>query len=249
MTSSSHSQKADYGLDAPGVIRNLAIFGVLEMAVGLVLSALLRSPLPWLATLFFYWGLLGGLACLATSGLMIWSSKLGKYSERERLLDLLQLKGDETVLDVGCGRGLVLNGAARRLTTGRAVGLDLWQAEDQTGNSAATTLANAKVEGVAAKVEVKSGDMRKMPFPDRTFDAVVSSLAIHNVFGFSGRSKAVQEIDRVTKPGGRVALLDFQRTDEYATVLRNLNWQDVAVTGLRFGMFPPVRIVTARKPG
>jgi len=38
------------------------------------------------------------------------------------------------VLDVGCGRGLLLIGAARRLTTGKAVGVDIWQAEDRVGN-------------------------------------------------------------------------------------------------------------------
>ena len=49
--------------------------------------------------------------------IMTWSSKVGKLRERERLMDALGLRGDETVLDVGCGRGLLLNAAARRLTT------------------------------------------------------------------------------------------------------------------------------------
>jgi cyclopropane fatty-acyl-phospholipid synthase-like methyltransferase len=43
-------------------------------------------------------------------------------------------KGDEAVRDVGCGHGLMLVGAARRLTTGKATGIDIWQAEDLTGN-------------------------------------------------------------------------------------------------------------------
>jgi arsenite methyltransferase len=247
MTPPNRLPKADYGLDAPGIIRNLAIFGVLEIAVGLGLSAFFTPSLSWLATVFYYWGLLGGLACLLTSALMVWSSKVGKYRERERLLDLVQLKGTEKVLDVGCGRGLVLNAAARRLTTGKAVGLDLWQAADQSGNSPDTARANAEAEGVSAKVEIKSGDMRKMPFTDSSFDVVVSSLAIHNVFGFSGRSQAIREIDRVTKAGGRLALLDFQRTEEYVHVLNELGWKNITRSPLHFGMFPPVRIVTATK--
>jgi cyclopropane fatty-acyl-phospholipid synthase-like methyltransferase len=44
------------------------------------------------------------------------------------------LRGDETVLDVGYGRGLHLIGAAKRLTTGKAPGVDIWQAEDLSGN-------------------------------------------------------------------------------------------------------------------
>jgi cyclopropane fatty-acyl-phospholipid synthase-like methyltransferase len=65
---------------------------------------------------------------------MIWDSKVGKLWARDRLLDGLELRGDETVLDVGCGRGLLLIGAAKRLTTGKAPGVDIWQAEDLSGN-------------------------------------------------------------------------------------------------------------------
>jgi len=56
---------------------------------------------------------------------MIWSSRYGKLRARDRLVSGLRLKGQETVLDIGSGRGLLLIGAARRLPAGRAVGLDL----------------------------------------------------------------------------------------------------------------------------
>ncbi len=64
------------------------------------------------------------------AGWMIWDSKVGKLWSRDRQLDGLKLRGDELVLDVGCGRGLLLIGAAKRLTTGKAVGVDIWNAED-----------------------------------------------------------------------------------------------------------------------
>jgi cyclopropane fatty-acyl-phospholipid synthase-like methyltransferase len=105
--------------------------------------------------------------------------KIGKIKERERLLDLVTWEGTETVLDLGCGRGLLLVAAARRLSTGKATGLDLWQAEDLTGNQPDATMANARREGVSDRVEVTSGDMRAMPFADRSFDVVVSNVAIH----------------------------------------------------------------------
>lgn len=66
-------------------------------------------------------------------------------------------------MDVGCGRGLLLNAAARRLTPGKAIGIDLWQSVDQSGNRPEATLANARLEGVAGLVEVKTGDMRELP--------------------------------------------------------------------------------------
>jgi cyclopropane fatty-acyl-phospholipid synthase-like methyltransferase len=55
---------------------------------------------------------------------------------RERLLNTLTWSGDERVLGVGCGRSLMLLGAAKRLRGGRAVGVDLWRTEDLAGNTA-----------------------------------------------------------------------------------------------------------------
>lgn len=240
--------RADYGLDAPFVMRNLALAGAASLAAGLLLSALLRASLPILATLLLIWGLAASASLLTTALLMLWSSKIGKLRERERLIDSLALRGDETVLDLGCGRGLLLNAAARRLDTGKAIGIDLWQAQDQSGNHPETTLSNARAEGVGERVEVQSGDMRELPFPDGTMDVVVSSLAIHNVPTRAGREKAVREIDRVLKPGGRAALLDFQCTEEYAQTLRAAGWSEVTLSAPHYGMFPPVRIVSGTKP-
>ena len=73
-------------------------------------------------------------------------------------------------MDVGCGRGLLLIGAAKRLTTGRAIGLDVWRRQDQAGNDPAATIANAQADGVAERVELREGDARQLPFDDQTFD-------------------------------------------------------------------------------
>ncbi len=244
----SISRQADYGIDAPPVIRNLTFAGVASIGAGLVLNFILISVQSGLAAIFLMWGILAGASMLVTAALMVWSSKVGKLRERERLIDSLALHGDEMVVDIGCGRGLLLIAAARRLTTGRAIGLDLWQSVDQSGNHPEVTLANAQAEGVADRVEVKTGDMRELPLVDGTIDVVVSSLAIHNIPDQAGRAKAVREIARVLKPNGRVALLDFQGTDEYAQTLRELGWREVELSGLRFQMFPPVRVVFGRKP-
>ncbi|MBI3767952.1 MAG: methyltransferase domain-containing protein [Deltaproteobacteria bacterium] len=225
------TQPGRYGVDAPGVV--LALFGAATADV--VLYALRGFSLGPA----FGCGLMG----LA----MLWSSKVGKLRAREALLDLVGLRGDERVLDVGCGRGLVLHGAARRLRDGRAVGIDIWRAKDQTGNDPRATLANAAREGVAAKVAVQSADMRMLPFVDASFDAVVSSLAIHNVHGTAERAKALCEIVRVLKPGGRVALQDIAHTAQYARVLRACGLREVRRTGLRFAIVPPVRVVSAIK--
>jgi SAM-dependent methyltransferase len=134
-------------------------------------------------------GLSFGLGCGLMGAWMLWSSKVGKVRDRERLLDRLTWKGDERVLDVGCGRGLLLVGAARRLTAGKAIGIDIWQAEDLSGNNLAATTENARREGVADRVEVKTADMRELPFADSAFDVVLSRAAIHNLYSAGDRPR------------------------------------------------------------
>jgi ubiquinone/menaquinone biosynthesis C-methylase UbiE len=193
-------------------------------------------------------GLCSGLSLLATAGVMLWGSKVGKLRMRDRLLDGIPWRGDEQVLDVGCGRGLLLLGAAKRLRTGKAVGVDLWQKEDLSGNRPEAAHANARAEGVADRVEIQDGDARSLPFADASFDVVLSSSALHNLYDPAERGKALREIVRVLKPGGRVAVFDIRHTDEYARVFRECGLADVQRSRPYFFFVIPAHTVTARKP-
>lgn len=251
----SRAVKPDYGVDAPGVVRNL----YLACAAGL--TAFTTAYFDLWSGIALHINIAGtglgmGLGCGAMATWMLYDSKIGKIKERERLLDLAELKGSETVLDVGCGRGLLLIGAAKRLTSGRATGLDLWSTEDLSGNSAEATLENARREAVADRVEVKTGDMRKMPFPDASFDAIVSNVAIHNIYDRPGRTEAMREIARVLKPGGRLVIHDIRHVGEYAADLFTLGLTDVKRIGsvaqriflslVTFGSLRP-DVLTARR--
>ena len=86
--------------------------------------------------------------------------------------------------------------------------------------------------------------MRKLPFADASFDAVVASSSIHNIYSVEGRRQAILEIVRVLKPGGKVALMDIRHVREYAAGLLGAGMNDVKVSGLSFWIFPPVRTVT-----
>jgi len=107
--------------------------------------------------------------------IMIWGSKVGKQRLRDKMINSVSWRGDE-VLDVGCGHGLMLIGAAKRLTTGHALGIDIWQQEDQASNSSRATHENAPREGVADRVELRDSDARQLPFLDESFDVVLSRL-------------------------------------------------------------------------
>jgi SAM-dependent methyltransferase len=236
-------KRADYGIDAPQVVLRLVVFGAISISLGIASRAFLGTQQPW-----FLVGLSSGISMLLTAAVMVWGSKVGKLSLRERVLDSLCLLGHEVILDVGCGRGLLLIGAANRLTTGRAVGVDLWQTEDQSGNSAETTLRNAAAEGVAARVEIQTGDARQLPFEPDTFNVILSSWALHNIYEAEGRARALLEMARVLKPGGRIALIDIRHTAEYAQVLRRAGFTNVRRSWPTFTFFVPSFTLWGEKP-
>jgi SAM-dependent methyltransferase len=241
-------RRPDYGIDAPTVLRNFALLGGGLILLGVILYFVLQSTQPGLAISLLNMGVWPGVTFLATAGVMVWGSKVGKFHERDRLLATIPWRGDERVLDVGCGHGLMLIGAAKRLTTGKAIGIDLWQKVDQAGNSPDATLSNIQLEGVADRAEIQTGDARQLPFPDASFDVVVSSWALHNIYTPAERQQAVREIARVLKPGGRVALLDIRHTTEYVEVLRTAGVTDVQRSGPRFLFAIPTHAVTGKKP-
>jgi arsenite methyltransferase len=226
-TPSAINSRPDYGLDAPAVVRNLFLAAAAALAVFaaaqlkllpalLVLrpsaGTLIRLPLAII-------GLTSGCALLATGIGMVWTSKVGKIRRRERVLDAIAWTGNERVLDVGCGRGLMLIGAAKRLTSGRATGVDIWQAVDLTGNNPDSTRLNAARENVADRIDILTQDMRQLPFADGSFDVIVSCNAIHNLSSAADRATAVREIARVLKPGGAVLIDDIRHHGAYAATL------------------------------
>jgi arsenite methyltransferase len=241
------SGPADYGLDAPRIVRSMFSRGAWTLAVALVLYVVNRSEYPGPALRMCGVLALIALVFLAIGAVMVWSSRVAKLRLRDQMLDSLALRGDERVLDVGCGRGLLAIGAAKRLKNGKVIGIDIWNPLDLSGNTADAAKANAKIEGVAEKVRIENGDAQKLVYPDNHYDAVVSSLVLHNIPEADARAQAVREMLRVLKPGGKLAIFDIFRTGEYAEVLRASGAKDVELSKISFLWCVPGRILTAKK--
>ena len=148
--------KPDYGVDAPGVVRNLIIIGLIFLAVGL--SSFYAHSSRQLRG--FAWT--GGVLLLEGI-LLILYSKFGKFRHRDRMLQLIPWRGDEHFLDVGTGRGLLLIGAAKRAMNGRGIGIDIFSGKDLSSNTMANTMKNVELEGVKGQVEIQYYEEGKGP--------------------------------------------------------------------------------------
>ncbi len=136
------------------------------------------------------------------------------------------------------------------LIAGRAVGIDLWVSKDLSHNSREATLANAAAEGVADRVEVQTGDITQLPFPDASFDAVVSMTVIHNIPSRDLRDQTVRELIRVLKPGGRIAIFDLGRhiSRRYMEILQGAGMTVREIGHHRLWLLPG-RSLLAENPG
>jgi ubiquinone/menaquinone biosynthesis C-methylase UbiE len=125
---------------------------------------------------------------------------------RQKVLDRAQLSGGQSVLDVGCGTGsLAIEAVTRVGSSGRVTGID--PAPRQIGR------ARAKARRSRLDIEFRSGVIEQLPFSDRSFDAVTSTLMMHHLPDQSKR-RGMAEIYRVLKPGGRLVAADFEPDEQ-----------------------------------
>jgi ubiquinone/menaquinone biosynthesis C-methylase UbiE len=194
----------NYELHVPEHFRPFLIGGLAcgVIGVGLILA---RVEIQWLAYILLAVALLVALAALALQQII---TLRGRLHTRNLMIQSRKWRGDEQVLDVGCGNGIMTMAVAHQLKTGKVTGIDIW--DSTAGRQTAEIFwRNAQAEGVRDRVEVRETDARHMPFADATFDVVVSSLALHHMGGVEESVKTIQEMARVLKPGGTILLYDL----------------------------------------
>ncbi len=132
-------------------------------------------------------------------------------------LDTMQIAPTASVLDMGCGTGLAARAIAGHAGfRGSVTGIDL------SAHLVAVASRLAGEQGVGQRVTFQSGDVRRLPFADASFDAVVAHTLISHV---PGPLAVLQEAARVLKPGGTIAVFDgdyasltFDQADEAKAV-------------------------------
>ncbi len=124
--------------------------------------------------------------------------KMGK--PEERLMEFLQLSGDETVLDAGCGSGFHSLLMAEQVPNGKVIAVDVsTEMLDQLRK-------NAKKAGVSERIQVVHADGLHLDLEDNSVDRALSAAVWHHLDDPQG---ACNEMARVVRPGGRIVVSDL----------------------------------------
>jgi len=136
--------------------------------------------------------------------LLAWLLTHGRERElREAIIRLAELETGHDVLDIGCGTGTLAIAATHYVgTTGAVIGID--------ASPAMIARASRKAKKAAAPATFQVAVAEHLPFPERRFDVVFSTLMLHHL-PRKTRMECAKEIGRVLKAGGRVVAVDFGR--------------------------------------
>lgn len=158
-----------------------------------------------------------GLYCLLVALWMFLGSKVGKFRFAKRWIERLELQGEEAVLDASLHPGVYAPYFKGKVT---AVGSD--------------PALFVQSEGV----HFQEGDVRALPFEAEQFDVVICGQILRTLSKEEEREKALGELVRVLKPGGRLLVFDQQ-----------INLEGAETSRLSFATFPPTRACLFSKPG
>jgi ubiquinone/menaquinone biosynthesis C-methylase UbiE len=123
-------------------------------------------------------------------------------SFKRRLIERAQIQAGQTVLDLGCGTGTLTLMLKKSAPLANITGLD--------GDPKVLSIAQIKAAQANVNIKWDQGMAFKLPYPDNSFDVVVSSLVIHHLSA-PDKVRAFQEVRRVLRPAGWFHIVDFGR--------------------------------------
>lgn len=174
---------------------------------------------------------------------------LGRRFQRS-VLARLGLRGEERLIDVGCGTGTLLAETLRRHSGVTAAGVD--------ADPEILAIAARRLRRYGARVTLHIARAEALPFPDASFDAALSTLTFHHLPTPAKRA-ALAEVYRVLRPGGRLLLVDFgtrpgRRVPWWEGLFETVEYLEDNVRGLLPGFvadagFAGVQVIHRRWPG
>ena len=149
-----------------------------------------------------------------------------RVAKAARIAESLNLSGDESILDVGTGRGVHAIEFAKYLTTGKVVAIDIWNRDLRSplkhydftahafGHSLQRTLKNAEIEQVAHKISFQNMDANNLQFDENSFDAAICGYILQHLHaggrrrGDEQKRRCLKRIYKILKPEGRVVIFE-----------------------------------------
>ncbi|MGA7870668.1 MAG: methyltransferase domain-containing protein [Candidatus Binatus sp.] len=150
--------------------------------------------------------------------LLLWVISLGRERAfRQKQIDLADIKSGESVLDVGCGTGTLAIAAKQHVgQSGKVYGID--------ASPEMIARARKKASKTGLELVFDTAEVEALPFPDATFDVVLSSAMLHHLPD-EARHQGIREIRRILKPGGRLFAVDFggSEGERHSRIARHRN--------------------------
>lgn len=147
---------------------------------------------------------------------------------KQRLIERAQIAPGHRVLDLGCGTGTLTILVKQRQPAAEVIGVD--------GDSQVLEIGRAKAAQQMVNITLDQGMAYQLPYPDESFDRVISSLVLHHLTR-EDRQRALGEVYRVLKRSGEFWIIDFGKPHNplafmISLVMRNLERTKDLIDGL-----------------
>jgi SAM-dependent methyltransferase len=126
---------------------------------------------------------------------------------QELVLEYIDWDGEGQALDIGCGNAPLTIRMAKKFPNAHVTGIDYWGGMWEYSKSVCER--NARIAGVADRVNFQKASASALPFEDESINAAVSNLVFHEVSDAKDKRDVIKEALRVVKKGGKFAFQDL----------------------------------------